>query len=312
MKLSTLLFALGVSYGLVSARVPLIDRDNDVLHGGDPSTLSDDIPHGGYPMFLNSTRVRAGFGAAPIPAGTTATGESISENWGGLIVSTPPPNEHFISASAQIQVPGIKLPAGAPDGHYATTIWVGIDGTDGTPGLFQAGMALNLYKDSKGTRVESDVWVEWFPDPAIGLDDKNEIDIKPGDWIDVQVVTDSSIERPSTGTIKIENLNTGKKAVRTLHAPRPGLELLGKTVEWIVERLTINGQLSTLPDFGTVRFLNCHALTKGNAGSGSPGRDVYLDNADEIILDQEGTLMTNIVRPANGVEFFVEYKPHKQ
>lgn len=72
-----------------------------------------------------------------------------------------------MSASVQIQVPGTKLPAGSPPGTYIYSVWVGIDGVDGAPGLFQGGLAFTM---NVAGEVASDAWVEWIPDAAVGIE----------------------------------------------------------------------------------------------------------------------------------------------
>jgi hypothetical protein len=86
----------------------------------------------------------------------------------------------------------------------------------------------------------------------------------------------------------IENRTTGEILPFTMDAPTDTasgmqLKVSGATAEWIVERPAdeIRGELYALPDYGTVHFTNCCALSAempvGEAPG--PGREQTLDGA---------------------------------
>lgn len=110
-----------------------------------------------------------------------------------------------------------------------------------------------------------------------------------------------------TGTITITNLETNRQVTKNLHAPTPEFAVVGKNVEWIVERTMLNNDLATFPDFGEVHFDNCGAKTKGN--DGSEGRFVDLHGANHIIAQDGPTLMTSVEILDEASEFKVHYAP---
>ena len=86
----------------------------------------------------------------------------------------------------------------------------------------------------------------------------------------------------------IENRTTGEILPFTMDAPtdrssRMQLKVSGATAEWIVERPAdeITGELYELPDYGTVPFTNCCALSAEMPVGGvpGPGREQTLDGA---------------------------------
>lgn len=138
---------------------------------------------------------------------------------------------------------------------------------------------------------------------------EKEFSFDVGDWIEVHIDTHPGSEHPSTGTITVTNLETNQEVKRDLHVPRPGFEVVGKSVEWIVERITVNGQLTTLPDFGEVYFDNCNAVTKRS--DGSAGRSVDLSGAARLVVEQGGNL-TSRVETIDEISFKLHFEPHKR
>ncbi|MCW3994757.1 MAG: G1 family endopeptidase [Candidatus Bathyarchaeota archaeon] len=139
----------------------------------------------------------------------------------------------------------------ASSGNGRSSAWIGIGGqTDGT--LIQVGTE-HIALDGSVTYM---AWYELLPDYAITIP---EITVAPGDVI--------------TAAITLVNFNTDEWNIRLSDATS------GQTFsqnfiynstrssgEWIVERPTVNKQISSLANFGSITFSDCNIRVNGVVG----------------------------------------------
>jgi len=170
--------------------------------------------------------------------------------WGGLAVNYPSSQEtRFTSLLTSFIVPRVQPPKWSQPGQYHAGIWVGMDGCDGASSLLQAGVTaeVTILNDGAWTTAY-EAWFEWFPEVAHTIDPA-EFPVSAGDEIEIgvsRVVT-------SGGTITISNSRTKKVITRYLDAPT-GTEIVGTSVEFIVEAFIQNGEQVSMADFGSVDF----------------------------------------------------------
>lgn len=146
----------------------------------------------------------------------------------------------------QWSMPAVSEPDCDSISDYAAQ-WVGFDGWNSSD-VLQAGTYSVAYC-SGGTSSQSYyAWFEWYPNNASILN----LAFHQGDVAIVQVFYYPSGE-PGQGFFEIGNESTSQ-SVSGYFNPPAGTTYVGDSVEWIVERPTVNGSLSDLPDYSTTIF----------------------------------------------------------
>lgn len=174
----------------------------------------------------------------------------VSFDWGGYGVATnvlvPQPQVSGVSGSWTI-------PTVAPSfSNVFSAVWIGIGG-QGESTLIQVGSE----HDSTGGHVGYSLWYEMLPADSVAI---TTVQVSPGD------VVSASITLVNSGThewsIQITDETTGRVFSQTFAYNSSRL-----TAEWIVERPTVNNQLSTLADFGSITFTNINAQVGSSTGT---------------------------------------------
>jgi hypothetical protein len=179
------------------------------------------------------------------PEGRTI--ESLS--WTGYIISQNFNSKHGVtSVEASWTVAQVNNSVG--DGFSST--WIGIGGqTDKT--LIQVGTE----QDSTSGQENCLAWYELLPSYSVPI---NGLIISPGDRMDASLnLVDSNL---NVWNIQLRDNTNGQNF--NLNVDYNSTLSSG---EWIVERPAINGQISTLCDFGAVPFSNCHITVNKVQGS---------------------------------------------
>ncbi len=163
----------------------------------------------------------------------------LSISWSGYLVANDSNTALAItSLSGSWVVPQMNTSGG--DGF--SSAWIGIGGqTDQT--LIQVGTE----HDVENGQVTYRVWYETLPILAVTIP---SITVSPGDTIQASItLTD---EANDVWTIQISDQTNGQSynTAVTYNSTR-------SSAEWIIERPTINGQISTLSDFGSIAFSGC-------------------------------------------------------
>jgi hypothetical protein len=144
------------------------------------------------------------------------------------------------------------LPQG-PEGGWNSSLWVGIDGSNNTQDVLQAGTGQDLTSDGSPFYY---AWFEWFAPRQDGSPDYvDEIQVtnfpvSPGDQIYCNV---QYIDGNTRGRIMLLNMTTNFYFSVDLDPP-PGAAFSGNCVEWIMEVTTISQKLSSLPQFTPIEF----------------------------------------------------------
>jgi hypothetical protein len=194
--------------------------------------------------------------------GTTNTEDS--SNWSGYADTGPT----FTAISAQWTVPTV-LPS--QSAQYSST-WIGIDG-DGNSSLIQTGTA----QETSGGATSYYDWYEILPAYAIEIGT-----VTPGDRMlaSVQEVTSG------TWTIAITDLTSGSAFSQPFSYSGPG-----SSAEWIEEAPTINGQQSTLADFGSASFSSIADTKSGPSAVTQTPIDMI--NSGSSVIASPGSIANN-------------------
>lgn len=209
----------------------------------------------------------------------------VSVGWAGYIVSSSFNQRQDITAvSGSWIVPEVNASAG--EGYSST--WIGISGQEDKT-LIQVGTE----QDVVGGRVYYHAWYEMLPDYAIKIED---LTIEPGDHITASI----SLYNPETNewNIQLINNDNGQSFNRNF--------IYNSTCssgEWVMERPTIGGQVSTLAAFSKVTFTDC-ALTVGNRMGGISD---FSYSVVHMTNHQYGRLATTLELNEDGKSFSVVY-----
>jgi len=169
-------------------------------------------------------------------------------NWSGAIIQAPF-GSTFEFASGEWVIPAVS--PSMSSGECDIALWVGIDGAfKPSADVFQAGLGATVENGQPATYF---AWWEWYPEPEIQI---VNFAVAPGHVMICQLTVTSN----KSGNIFLRNLTTGQAAAFQITDPNAAA-LLGNSAEWIVERPTVNGVFSILPDYGQVDFSSVAAST---------------------------------------------------
>jgi hypothetical protein len=200
---------------------------------------------------------------------TLQTESLVSLDWGGYGVSSSVlfPQAVVSSVSGSWTIP----PVAVTGSDSFSAAWIGIGGqTDST--LIQVGTE----HDSIGGQAVYTLWYEMLPADSISIPN---INVSPGDEIGASITLLSG--STNTWQIAIQDVTTGKGFSQNFAYNSTRL-----TAEWIIERPTVNNQLSTLANFGSVTFTNANAKLDATIGtiSSFPNYEILMENRQNTQL----------------------------
>ena len=203
-----------------------------------------------------------------------------SPNWSGAYVNRPIA-EPLMTVTGEWRVPGVNPPpsawngTGYDDGTYWCSVWVGIDGTQGTSDVMQAGTDSQcVVSGGKVTSRMFFAWTEWFSlDPVIV-----GIPIEVGDLISCTVCAPLGTTH---GTAMFNNLTSGATANFGIDPPEK-ISLVGNVAEWIVE--DPGKPAVPFPDYGSIFFSDCIAGSKNIQLDLGSAREIDLVDASNNVI----------------------------
>jgi len=213
-------------------------------------------------------------------------GESISSSsWAGYIVSkVTSAKVEVASISASWAVPTITASAGS---SYSS-MWIGVGGQ-----LEKTLIQVGTEQDVSDGQYMYYAWYELLPSFAVRL---TAMTVSPGDVMAASIsLSDSTTNRWS---IKISDITTGQdfSTTVTYNSSRT-------SGEWIIERPMLSSKLTTLADFGSVTFKDCHLNANNISGSISK----FYFSRMEMANSQNVELASVSTLAANGTSFTVNY-----
>jgi hypothetical protein len=206
-------------------------------------------------------------------------------NWSGYIVASDIQNRSPVvsSVSASWTVPEIR----SSENDTFSSVWVGIGGY-GEDTLIQAGTA----QECINGKFVYYAWYELVPDHLVRI---SNIHVQAGGAVTASISLIN--ENTNTWSIEIAAVSRGERFKRIFVYNSSRL-----SAEWVMERPKVNGNISTLADFGNVTLTECKATLEGVTGAISS-----FSYAQFVMYDQELQLVT--VSPLNddGSSFTVSY-----
>lgn len=230
-------------------------------------------------------------------AGIVATEGSFTQVWG-----------IFVYPHVVVPHGSIAQPVSNGDPNYTFNAWIGIDGTDGSGDVCQAGIETDLYVNSNGnvTGTNTYAWVEWYP---LGTVIEN-FNLSPGDTIAVLIqYLGLDNDNQFQASVHFSNLTTGVTITPIiLSVPYNTLKkdnalFQGNTAEWIVEPTAYtNNVYSTVADFGDLIFVDAGALSQPGGAKGSVV-DASKEAQETNIVVNNKTVASELSTPALQISY---------
>jgi hypothetical protein len=213
------------------------------------------------------------------------TGNAITtnaSNWSGYAVTgangTFTVNDSFVYGQWMVPAPGTDNCSYAP---YAASQWIGLDGYNSND-VLQAGTAITTC----GTTFVA--WYEWYTGGCTASSTSQpcyqtnfSLPIAAGDLVTVEVWYTSAAPN---GHAFFSNGSSGQSVSIGFSQPAgsSGSSYVGNSIEWIVERPTINGSLSDLANYIAVPmnlafgFNGAYFFYPGSSPSGTTIHDITM------------------------------------
>lgn len=241
-------------------------------------------------------------------AGIIASEGSFTQVWSIFVYP------HVVAPSGSIPQP---VTNGVP--NYTFNAWIGLDGTDGSGDVCQAGVETDLYVQSVSdgivTNTNTYPWIEWFPLNTI----VENFVITPGDTIALLIQYLGVSNNQFQASVHFSNLTTGVAITPIiLAAPYGTLQkdnalYQGNTAEWIVEptAYTNQGIYSAIADFGDLIFVDAGALSQPGGEKGSI-IDASKETQETNIVVNNNTVASEITTPALQISYLPTAGPQQE
>jgi hypothetical protein len=172
------------------------------------------------------------------------------------------------------------------DGY--SSAWIGIGGQEDKT-LIQVGTEHNVYNGDGSYGV----WYELLPALSTRIDNFN---VSPGDTMSAKIaLVNPDIEQ---WNIQISDLTNGESFNQNFQ-----YNSTRSSAEWILERSLVNGQITTLADFGSVTFNNCTVQVGDRSGSIND----FTYSIVQMTNQQYERLATAATLASDGASFTVKY-----
>ncbi|XHH09406.1 MAG: G1 family glutamic endopeptidase [Candidatus Bathyarchaeia archaeon] len=209
----------------------------------------------------------------------------MSLTWSGYVVASDfsNPQPEVVGVNASWIVPNVNI---SPGNTYSSA-WIGIGGQF-DKSLIQVGTE----HDSVDGKERFVAWYELLPDYAISV----PLKISAGDLIYASI----NLIDNNTGLwlMQLNDLTTGESFSKKVNYNSTYL-----SAEWIVERPTLNGQISNLANFGYVTFSDAHVNIKGTI---LPMGNTSFSQIH--LTDHQNTQLTTVSQiSTDGKSFTVQY-----
>ena len=209
-------------------------------------------------------------------------------NWSGYIVASDIQNRSPVvsSVSASWTVPEIKL----SENNTFSSVWVGIGGY-GEDTLIQTGTA----QECINGKFVYYAWYELVPDHLVRI---SNIHVQAGDAVTASISLIN--ENTNSWSIEIAAVSRGERFKRTFVYNSSWL-----SAEWVMERPKVNGNISTLADFGNVTFTECKATLDDVTGA----IDKFSFAQFVMVSAEDKPLVSVSSLDGDGESFTVSYLP---
>lgn len=202
---------------------------------------------------------------------TLQTQNLISLDWSGYSAASNNlfPQPHVTSVTASWIVPAVTV---TTQNAYSAA-WIGVGGQN-DESLIQTGSE----HDSVNGKAVYSLWYEMLPDYAITIP---EITVSPGDKITASIrLIDGET---NLWNIRIEDVTTGQGFSENFAYNSSRL-----TADWVMERPTVNNQMTSLANFGSITFTEARTqidLSNGTIGGFSNFKIMMEDRQNNQLVE---------------------------
>jgi hypothetical protein len=228
----------------------------------------------------------------------TDNGISGSGNWSGIALDKT--STVYSNVNGDWFVPTVSGTTAIP-GTLFSAIWVGMDGlTSGD--VVQSGTEQDVAWTGSTFVTNYFAWTEWFPDVSQMI---ANAPIVPGDqvYVDVWVGDSGSGINPNGGfgwfTMNVLHSDGSQVQYRSDTPIPSGVTYIGDSAEFIVERPTVGGGMSALPDYSTALIDFSYA----DSNSGTVLHDRSTDPFMQIWMINDGSDVLSEATPTTGMLF---------
>jgi hypothetical protein len=232
-----------------------------------------------------------------------------SNNWSGYVVTSPSSAPIYAWIYGEWHVPRAYAESGFASWDHSS-FWVGIDGW-GSNDVVQDGTDQDTLTAFWIQTSSYDAWVEWYP---LNSNVISNFPVNPGDLIHAWTwLTDGSgnyTPTPTVGRYYLWNETENVYVYTSIDIPS-GAKFSGHQAEWIMERPTVLGSVSSLANYASARLTN--ALVYDLAGSshlyGGDSSDV--SHQVTMIDKDNGNAVLSTVAPVNGSTMAFTFHAHE-
>ncbi len=208
-----------------------------------------------------------------------------SVGWSGYIVSSSfNEQKDIVSVSGSWTVPTLNANSG--DGY--SSAWIGVGGQEDKT-LIQVGTEQNVYNGN----VSYGAWYEMLPALSTRIDN---FTVLPGDRISAKITLVDS--EANQWNVQIVDLTSGQSFNEYFQ-----YNSTRSSGEWILERSLVNGQITSLANFGSVTFTDCTVQVGDQSGNISN----FTYSVVQMTNQQYERLATAATLGADGASFTVKY-----
>ena len=206
------------------------------------------------------------------PSGN-ASNVSYSYNWSGYVdfsgASSYGSSSYYYLVNDFV-VPVAEQAFGVCNGGWDWgSEWNGIDGW-GSNDVLQAGVEFDAYCSGGYKSSYYSTWYEWYPYGEVRI----SLPVAKGDDVFVEIWHTSSTQ----GYAYIVNY-TNNQSTEVGFTAYPGYPLVGNSAEWVVERPSVGGSLTTLTNYIMIPFWDAYAYTE-SSGFSDPASGYQVDMLD--------------------------------
>ena len=156
--------------------------------------------------------------------------------------------------------------------------------------LIQAGSE----QDCIGGHPVYSLWYELLPGNSVQI---QNVTVSPGDQITASIqLLDINT---NTWVVNVNDLSAGVCYTQNCTSQNLGYNSSRLTAEWIMERPTVNNQISTLSNFGSITFTALSALVGGKVGNANS-----FSNYEVIMQDRENNQLVSVSNLNDGGSSF--------
>jgi hypothetical protein len=189
---------------------------------------------------------------------TVDNASGTSSNWSGYVIATGGSAPQYGEIFGAWPVPRAYAQGGFWHLNYSS-FWVGIDGW-GTPDVVQAGTDQNTETIFWVQASSYGAWTEWYP---LSSQSVSNFSVNPGDniycWVWVGNSAGSWTPSGGVGWFYLWN-TTQNVATGYLSTAAPsGTVFNGHQAEWVMERPSINGSVSSLANYSSAKMYDAWA-----------------------------------------------------